>query len=175
MQHSVAPNGRRADLAGLWHAAQPVAGRHRASATSRRRALGIAVALLVGLAAVGHVGWLVLTHSNAAPRPYPAFTRTQRHSAAAADDWIRANLATGIRLPPAAAAARRRRARRNQRRANPSVRRSTPRGRSRKPASTDLVYGPTPLAALRLITCTGSFDRATHDYSENLIVTAYAV
>jgi sortase (surface protein transpeptidase) len=39
---------------------------------------------------------------------------------------------------------------------------------------TDLVYGPTPLAALRLITCTGSFDRATHNYSENLVVTAYA-
>ena len=39
---------------------------------------------------------------------------------------------------------------------------------------TDLVYGPTPLAALRLITCTGSFDRATHNYSDNLIVTAYA-
>jgi hypothetical protein len=31
-----------------------------------------------------------------------------------------------------------------------------------------------PLAALRLITCTGSFDRAIHDYSENLVVTAYA-
>jgi sortase (surface protein transpeptidase) len=40
---------------------------------------------------------------------------------------------------------------------------------------TQLVYGPTPLAALRLITCTGSFDRATHNYSENLVVTAYAV
>jgi sortase (surface protein transpeptidase) len=40
---------------------------------------------------------------------------------------------------------------------------------------TKLAYGPTPLAALRLITCTGSFDRATHNYSENLIVTAYAV
>jgi sortase (surface protein transpeptidase) len=39
---------------------------------------------------------------------------------------------------------------------------------------TDLVYGPTPLPALRLITCTGSFDRATHNYTENLVVTAYA-
>jgi sortase (surface protein transpeptidase) len=39
---------------------------------------------------------------------------------------------------------------------------------------TDLVYGPTPLAELRLITCTGSFDRATRNYSEDLIVTAYA-
>lgn len=38
---------------------------------------------------------------------------------------------------------------------------------------TALVYGPTPLPELRLITCTGSFDRATHNYSENLIVTAY--
>jgi hypothetical protein len=94
MQHCIAPNVRHADLTGLWHAA----GRHRASVASRRRVLGIAVALLVGLAVVGHVGWLVLTHSSAAARPYPAFTRTQRHSAAAADDWIRANLATGIRL-----------------------------------------------------------------------------
>ena len=40
---------------------------------------------------------------------------------------------------------------------------------------TQPVYGPTPLAELRLITCTGSFDRATHNYSENLVVTAYAV
>jgi sortase (surface protein transpeptidase) len=39
---------------------------------------------------------------------------------------------------------------------------------------TDLVYGPTPLAELRLITCTGSFDRATRNYTENLVVTAYA-
>jgi hypothetical protein len=39
---------------------------------------------------------------------------------------------------------------------------------------TDLVYGPTPLAELRLIICAGSFDRATRNYSENLIVTAYA-
>jgi sortase (surface protein transpeptidase) len=39
---------------------------------------------------------------------------------------------------------------------------------------TQLVYGPTPLAELRLITCTGSFDRSTHNYSENLVVTAYA-
>jgi sortase (surface protein transpeptidase) len=40
---------------------------------------------------------------------------------------------------------------------------------------TQLVYGPTPLAELRLITCTGSFDRATHNYDKNLVVTAYAV
>jgi sortase (surface protein transpeptidase) len=40
---------------------------------------------------------------------------------------------------------------------------------------TDLVYGPTPLAELRLITCTGAFDRTAHSYRENLIVTAFAV
>jgi sortase (surface protein transpeptidase) len=39
---------------------------------------------------------------------------------------------------------------------------------------TELVYGPTALAELRLITCTGSFDRAAHSYTENLVVTAYA-
>jgi sortase (surface protein transpeptidase) len=39
---------------------------------------------------------------------------------------------------------------------------------------TDLVYGPTPLAELRLITCTGSFDRTTRSYADNLVVTAYA-
>jgi hypothetical protein len=37
-----------------------------------------------------------------------------------------------------------------------------------------LIYGPTLLAELRVITCTGSFDRATHNYNENLVVTAYA-
>lgn len=30
------------------------------------------------------------------------------------------------------------------------------------------------MTALRLITCTGSFDRATHNYSDHLVVTAYA-
>ena len=40
---------------------------------------------------------------------------------------------------------------------------------------TALVYGPTSMAELRLITCTGQFDRATHNYNENLVVTAYAV
>jgi sortase (surface protein transpeptidase) len=39
---------------------------------------------------------------------------------------------------------------------------------------TELVYGPTPLAELRLITCTGSFDRAARSYTHNLVVTAYA-
>jgi sortase (surface protein transpeptidase) len=39
---------------------------------------------------------------------------------------------------------------------------------------TDLVYGPTPLRELRLVTCAGSFDHATGSYSDNLIVTAYA-
>jgi sortase (surface protein transpeptidase) len=39
---------------------------------------------------------------------------------------------------------------------------------------TDLVYGPTPLRELRLITCGGAFDRAAGSYTDNLIVTAYA-
>jgi hypothetical protein len=39
---------------------------------------------------------------------------------------------------------------------------------------TELVYGSTPLAELRLITCTGTFDRASHNYAANLVVTAYA-
>lgn len=38
---------------------------------------------------------------------------------------------------------------------------------------TEEVYGPTPLAELRLITCTGSFDAAARSYSDNLIVTAH--
>jgi sortase (surface protein transpeptidase) len=38
---------------------------------------------------------------------------------------------------------------------------------------TEDVYGPTPLAELRLITCTGSFDHATGNYLDNLLVTAY--
>jgi LPXTG-site transpeptidase (sortase) family protein len=37
---------------------------------------------------------------------------------------------------------------------------------------TDLVYGPTPTAALRLITCDGVFDRSTGHYTDNLIVFA---
>lgn len=37
---------------------------------------------------------------------------------------------------------------------------------------TDKVYGPTPLAELKLVTCTGNFDRARRSYVDNLIVTA---
>lgn len=37
---------------------------------------------------------------------------------------------------------------------------------------TDEVYGPTPLAELKLITCTGDFDRSKRSYVDNLIVTA---
>lgn len=37
---------------------------------------------------------------------------------------------------------------------------------------TDEVYGPTPLAELKLITCTGEFDRSKRSYVDNLIVTA---
>lgn len=35
-----------------------------------------------------------------------------------------------------------------------------------------VVYGPTPVATLRLITCTGKFNDATHHYLDNLVVTS---
>jgi len=41
------------------------------------------------------------------------------------------------------------------------------------PAAT--VYGPTPYPELRLITCTGEFDRANHNYLSNLVVSAHLV
>ena len=97
MQHSVAPGGHRSNLTGPWPAG-PEAGRHRASATSRGRIVGITLTVLVGLALVFHAGWLVFTHTSAASRPYPPFERTQRHSGAAADDWIQANVPTGTHL-----------------------------------------------------------------------------
>ncbi len=34
------------------------------------------------------------------------------------------------------------------------------------------VYGPTDTPTLRLITCTGSFDRSRHSYRDNLVVYA---
>jgi sortase (surface protein transpeptidase) len=37
---------------------------------------------------------------------------------------------------------------------------------------TERVYGPTPSAALRVITCGGSFDWSTHHYRDNVIVFA---
>ena len=37
---------------------------------------------------------------------------------------------------------------------------------------TQVVYGPTPLAELKLITCTGDFDRSKRSYVDNLVVTA---
>ncbi|OLR94205.1 class F sortase [Actinokineospora bangkokensis] len=37
---------------------------------------------------------------------------------------------------------------------------------------TDDVYGPTPGAALRLITCGGDFDRTTRSYVDNIVVYA---
>jgi hypothetical protein len=37
------------------------------------------------------------------------------------------------------------------------------------------VYGPTPYPELRLITCTGEFDRANHNYLSNLVVSAHLV
>ena len=39
----------------------------------------------------------------------------------------------------------------------------------------DTVYAPTPDAELKLITCTGDFDQATHNYLSNLIVSAHLV
>jgi hypothetical protein len=35
-----------------------------------------------------------------------------------------------------------------------------------------VVYGPTPVATLRLITCTGKFNYSTHHYLDNLVVTS---
>src|SRR4029453_15159284 len=37
---------------------------------------------------------------------------------------------------------------------------------------TSAVFGPTPEAALRLVTCAGSFDRARGSYRDNLVVFA---
>jgi sortase (surface protein transpeptidase) len=37
---------------------------------------------------------------------------------------------------------------------------------------TDQVYGPTPRAELRLITCGGEFDRAARSYRDNVVVSA---
>ena len=38
---------------------------------------------------------------------------------------------------------------------------------------TEIVYGPTPTPQLRLISCTGEFDRTAHNYLSNLIVSAH--
>ena len=38
---------------------------------------------------------------------------------------------------------------------------------------TAAVYGPTSLAVLRLVTCTGDFDAKAHSYVDNLVVTAH--
>jgi hypothetical protein len=40
---------------------------------------------------------------------------------------------------------------------------------------TSIVYGPTPDAELRLITCTGVFDSSARSYLSNLVVTAHLV
>jgi sortase (surface protein transpeptidase) len=40
---------------------------------------------------------------------------------------------------------------------------------------TDAVFGPTPAAELRLVTCAGSFDRARGSYRDNLVVFARLV
>ncbi len=38
---------------------------------------------------------------------------------------------------------------------------------------TEIVYGPTPNPQLRLISCTGEFDRTAHNYLSNLVVSAH--
>jgi hypothetical protein len=40
---------------------------------------------------------------------------------------------------------------------------------------TELVYGPVPFAGLRLITCSGAFDRSTGHYVDNYVVFARSV
>jgi sortase (surface protein transpeptidase) len=40
---------------------------------------------------------------------------------------------------------------------------------------TDAVFGPTPAAELRLVTCAGTFDQARHSYRDNLVVFARLV
>lgn len=40
---------------------------------------------------------------------------------------------------------------------------------------TSVVYGPTSVAALRLVTCTGDFNSATGHYEDNLVVFAHLV
>jgi sortase (surface protein transpeptidase) len=40
---------------------------------------------------------------------------------------------------------------------------------------TEAVFGPTPEAALRLVTCAGPFDRARGSYRDNLVVFARLV
>ena len=37
---------------------------------------------------------------------------------------------------------------------------------------TQLVYGPTPIPELRLVTCTGEFDFKNHNYLDNLVLSA---
>jgi hypothetical protein len=37
---------------------------------------------------------------------------------------------------------------------------------------TDAVYGPTPVAQLRLVTCGGEFDRRSRHYVDNVVVFA---
>lgn len=38
---------------------------------------------------------------------------------------------------------------------------------------TAAVYGPTPTPVLRLVTCTGDFDRSKRSYVDNLVVSAH--
>jgi Sortase domain len=40
---------------------------------------------------------------------------------------------------------------------------------------TEQVYGPVPVPELRLVTCTGRFDRAARSYDDNLVVSAHLV
>ncbi|SFL51316.1 class F sortase [Geodermatophilus ruber] len=63
-------------------------------------------------------------------------------------------------------------------RADGTTVRFTVTGTSRYPKDafpTAAVYGPTPRAELRLITCGGDFDRDRRSYADNVVVTAVAV
>jgi hypothetical protein len=60
-------------------------------------------------------------------------------------------------------------------RADGTAARFTVTGVGRYPKSefpTEAVYGPTPRAELRLVTCGGDFDRSRRSYTDNVVVTA---
>lgn len=60
-------------------------------------------------------------------------------------------------------------------RADGTTARFTVTGVARYPKSefpTEAVYGPTPRAELRLVTCGGEFDRSARSYEDNVVVTA---
>ncbi|MGY1622238.1 class F sortase [Geodermatophilus sp. SYSU D00965] len=60
-------------------------------------------------------------------------------------------------------------------RADGTAARFTVTGVTRSPKAdfpTEAVYGPTPRAELRLVTCGGDFDRSRRSYTDNVVVTA---